>query len=92
MGLHIGQRPGPGRQSDRAPARPDGCRLFIIDGRQGAEQSHSPHLRRPHADPAPLVSISTYLVLITVLLAAKIKFAGLRIRAPGPSGMLLELP
>jgi hypothetical protein len=54
---------------------PTVCRLFIIDGRQGAEQSHSPHLRRPHPDPAPLVSISTYLVLITVLFAAKITFA-----------------
>jgi hypothetical protein len=54
---------------------PTVCRLFIIDGRQGAEQSHSPHLLRPHPDPAPLVSISTYLVLITVLFAAKITFA-----------------
>jgi hypothetical protein len=31
---------------------PTVCRLFIIDGRQGDEQSDSPHLRRPHRDRA----------------------------------------
>jgi hypothetical protein len=41
--------------------------------------------------PAPLVSISTYLVLITVLFAAKITFARLGVRAPGAWGMLSVL-
>ena len=70
---------------------PTVCRLFIIDGRQGAEQSHSPHLLRPHPDPAPLVSISTYLVRITVLFAAKITFARVGVRARGLGVMLSVL-
>jgi hypothetical protein len=68
---------------------PTVCRLFIIDGRQGDEQSDSPHLRRPHRDPASLVSISTYLALITVLFAAKITFARVGVRARGAWGCSL---
>ena len=70
---------------------PTVCRLFIIDGRQGDEQSDSPHLRRPHRDPASLVSISTYLALISVLFAAKITFARVGVRARGGLGLLSVL-
>jgi len=40
--------------------------------------------------PAPLVSISTYLVLITVLFAAKITFARVGVRALGGLGNALS--
>ncbi len=46
------RRAGAGRQSDRARARPEGLPAVHPRRRQGAEQSHPSHLRRPHAHPA----------------------------------------